>query len=243
MRKERPEKPPVVTTEEEKKARELQLAYAKIDQHHFSLTYDELGDRWSRARESYRDNPTDECLAEMKRAALERSFFRAETRVRRWCREVLGEFVNAQVIPWATAILERNLKATRVAAEKVRAVENSRCLKLTGRPLVSSDIVAAAERPVRHIEVMRKGLSQRALNYMRSPDSFLRAFAAIGDANFENLVDDVFSPEQIDKMLAEERDRLAVEAEESSVFDDPVLKEGAQSSAEEGIAAAQENAG
>lgn len=174
--------PPIVTPEENEAGHALQQQYRTLENYLLSLTHIELGNAWKMAADAFIADPNEETLASMKRAALERSFFRADNRARVACKHALKAFTELHVIPWATEIITRNLAMAAEALAKVRAVENSRCIKLTGHPLQHSDIVAAAERPVNQLQMLLDQITLTAgsLNYQRSPAKFLAAFAAVG---------------------------------------------------------------
>lgn len=204
--------PPIVSAPELQTGAELQARYETLAERFQSLTYDALGDNFELARQIHEEAPSEETFADLKRRSFERSFFRADHTARVSARQVLNAFVVTEVVPWAAAIIERNLALAEGAYRKVKAVENSRVQKLLGRPLTQSDIVEAAERPIKHLERLRESLSRTGPGVIYSPAKILEKFEAVGSERFSDLIAPEFSAEEVEALELEEAERAAGEA-------------------------------
>ncbi|HEX3817037.1 MAG TPA: hypothetical protein VHW03_01975 [Chthoniobacterales bacterium] len=182
----------ILTSEEARRGDELQKGYDALDKYRLSLGHSQLVEARRIATHQYQADPCDETFERLKRASLEMHVFDIESRAKSVCHEVLSNFTKKEVVPWERAIVVRLLTAADSALQKVREVENARTLKFTGQNLRSSDIVAAAQRPVDHLRAMLKEISKEECLHYANPETFLKAVEVIGGPNFDFLVDKLF---------------------------------------------------
>lgn len=149
------ELPGFITPDVLKKIEDLVTELKRLDDQIFSLRPSFAEKARDRAREDYVTDPSEKNFARLKAASLEIEIVEKllPSSMQAIVQHVRTEFVNKNIVPFVTEILNDGLTRAKATLENITSEEQDRHLQLTGQGLAGDNaIIAAARRPVTEIE-------------------------------------------------------------------------------------------
>jgi hypothetical protein len=147
--------PNFITAAELKEAAALQLRCAHAQNHLGRYEYRSREARFQEAAAVYIKSPTDENIAAMEKAFLERNTFGGVALVARDFLPVLKAALDAllgdEVLAWLQPIWQRAYDLAGANLKRITEEESKRIFVATGSPMTASDLVLAAKAAVQEL--------------------------------------------------------------------------------------------